>query len=56
MITSDWTKWKFIFCDERVVPFDNAECTFSIYKNNLFSKIPFNDEQFVIIDPSLPGN
>ncbi|KAI9563572.1 hypothetical protein GHT06_011036 [Daphnia sinensis] len=55
MISSDWTKWKFIFCDERVVPFDDAECTFSVYKNNLFSKIPFNDEQFVIIDPSLPA-
>ncbi|EFX82067.1 hypothetical protein DAPPUDRAFT_302585 [Daphnia pulex] len=53
MITSDWTKWKFIFCDERIVPFDDAECTFSVYKNQLFSKIPLTDENFVVIDPSL---
>lgn len=55
MITSDWTKWKFIFCDERIVPFDNAECTFSVYKNNLFSKIPLTDDNFIVIDPSLSG-
>jgi 6-phosphogluconolactonase/glucosamine-6-phosphate isomerase/deaminase len=55
MITSDWTKWKFFFCDERIVPFDDDECTFSVYKKQLFSKIPLTDENFVIIDPSLSG-
>ena len=55
LITSDWSKWKFIFCDERVVPFADMECTFSVYKNCLFSKIPLSDENFVLIDPTLSG-
>lgn len=54
-IKSDWSKWKFIFCDERVVPFDNAECTFSVYKNNLYPKMPLDDDNFVVIDPTLPS-
>jgi 6-phosphogluconolactonase len=54
-ITADWPKWKFIFCDERVVPFDDPECTFKVYKDSLFSKVPLTDDNFVVIDPKLPG-
>ncbi len=27
-----WEKWHVYFCDERLVPFDDAESTFRIYK------------------------
>ena len=51
----DWSKWKFIFCDERVVPFDNPDCTFDVYRRELYSKLPLTDDHFVAINPNLSG-
>ncbi|KAG5279232.1 hypothetical protein AALO_G00075520 [Alosa alosa] len=50
----DCSKWVVGFCDERVVPFDDAESTYGLYKNQLFSKINIPDEGILAIDPSLP--
>jgi len=45
----------FIFCDERVVPFDNIDSTFKIYKERLMPLIPIKEEQFIVINPTLSG-
>ncbi|XP_012689222.1 6-phosphogluconolactonase [Clupea harengus] len=50
----DCSKWVVGFCDERVVPFDDPESTYGLYKNQLFSKINIPDEGILAIDPSLP--
>lgn len=53
--TTDWAKWRVFFCDERHVPFDDPECTFSIYKTNLLSKVPLPVEHMYSLDPSISG-
>jgi len=52
-LTTDWSKWKVFFCDERHVPFDDPECTFSFYKSNLMSKVPLPEENVFPLDPSV---
>ncbi|XP_059178617.1 6-phosphogluconolactonase-like [Physella acuta] len=51
--STDWAKWRVFFCDERHVPFDDPECTFSIYKANLLSKVPLPVENMYSLDPSI---
>jgi 6-phosphogluconolactonase len=56
-IRTDWKKWKFMFCDERIVSFSDPESTFGAYKSLLVSKIPeISLSQFVTIDPSLKAS
>jgi len=50
----DCSKWVVGFCDERLVPFDDPECTYGLYKNQLFSKINIPESNILAIDPSLP--
>ncbi|KAK7094726.1 6-phosphogluconolactonase-like [Littorina saxatilis] len=38
--TTDWTKWRIFFCDERYVPYSDPECTYTIFKDGLVSKVP----------------
>ncbi|XP_057716903.1 6-phosphogluconolactonase [Corythoichthys intestinalis] len=52
----DCSKWVVGFCDERVVPFDNPDSTYGLYKNVLFSKINIPDDAILAIDFSLPVN
>lgn len=54
--STDWSKWKIFFCDERHVPFDDAECTYTIYKQNLMSKVAIKDDQVYPDDPSISGS
>lgn len=54
-ITTDWSKWRFFFCDERIVPFDNEESTYGVYKASLIGKLPIAENQFVTVDPELSG-
>ena len=42
----DWAKVTFIFCDERLVPFDNPESTLGLYLN-LFKDTDIKEEQFL---------
>ncbi|KAK0180670.1 hypothetical protein PV327_003029 [Microctonus hyperodae] len=49
-ITTDWTKWRFFFCDERIVPFDSNDSTYGQYKLHLMDKLPIIPEQFITID------
>ena len=48
----DWSKVTFIFCDERLVPFDNPESTLGLYLN-LFKDTDIKEEQFLKVDVDL---
>ena len=54
---ANWANVTFIFCDERLVPFDNADSTFKLYKDALIGKLPgVKEDNFVVIDPSLDAD
>lgn len=52
-VNTDWSRWRFFFCDERVVPFADADSTYGCYKAQLMPQLGLKEEQFVVIDPSL---
>ncbi|KAJ8667300.1 hypothetical protein QAD02_008962 [Eretmocerus hayati] len=52
-IKTDWSKWRFFFCDERIVSFENPESTYGLYKASLIGKLPITEDQFIKIDPDL---
>ncbi|OAD62087.1 6-phosphogluconolactonase [Eufriesea mexicana] len=52
-ISTDWSRWYFFFCDERVVPFDSSDSTYGEYKSKLIGKIPTTEDQFIKINPDL---
>lgn len=54
-IKTEWGKWRFFFCDERVLPIDDAESTYGIYRTNLIGNIPVTEDQFIKIDPNYSG-
>ncbi|VDI23345.1 6-phosphogluconolactonase [Mytilus galloprovincialis] len=51
--TTDWTKWRIFFCDERHVPYDNSECTYTLYKTGLVDKVGMPPENIFPINPDL---
>lgn len=54
----DWKKWRFFFCDERLVSFDDSESTFGTYWKAiepLSKSLPLREEQFVTINQQLDG-
>lgn len=54
--TTDWSKWRVFFCDERHVPFTDPECTYTIYKSKLVdSGGPLPGENIFPINPDLSG-
>lgn len=52
-VKTDWKKWRFFFCDERLVPFENADSTFGCYNAQLTAKLGLKEDQFVVVNPSL---
>jgi len=46
----EWEKWHVSFCDERVVPFDDEQSTFGLYKRTWLVNVPALEAQFVTID------
>lgn len=57
LITTDWSKWLFFFCDERLVPESDLDSTFGSYNDLLVKKIPdLSAEQFVKINIDLGLN
>lgn len=55
-IQTDFSKWKVFFCDERVVPYDNDDSTFGVYKSQLIGKVNLTEDQFVKIKQGVSGN
>ncbi|XP_067946176.1 6-phosphogluconolactonase-like [Watersipora subatra] len=53
LIETDWSKWRVFFCDERHVPFDNADSTYRVYKEGLFAKVPLSDKHVFKIKPDI---
>lgn len=54
-ISTEWSKWRIFFCDERYVPVESGDSTFGTYKRGLLPFVPaLTDEQFVNIDTTLP--
>lgn len=53
----NYSRVRFIFCDERLVPFDDAESTFGAYKKTFIPEMEGNvtDENFIVIDPRMAG-
>ncbi|CAG12169.1 unnamed protein product, partial [Tetraodon nigroviridis] len=52
----DCSKWVVGFCDERLVPFDDPESTYGLYKSHFFSKVNIPAGGILTIDSSLPVN
>lgn len=52
-VSTDWSKWVFFFCDERIVPFENVESTYGQYKTKVIDQVSVTEEQFVKIDTDL---
>ncbi|XP_046690827.1 6-phosphogluconolactonase [Silurus meridionalis] len=50
----DCSQWLMGFCDERLVPFDDPESTYGLYRKQLISKINIPDDRVLAIEPSLP--
>lgn len=38
----EWDKWRIFFCDERFVPFTDAESTYAQYKVSRLNKWMYN--------------
>lgn len=54
-INTNWQKWQFFFCDERLVPFNHNDSTFGSYRKDLLPLLAITEDQFVTINPSLTG-
>ncbi|KAG7258468.1 hypothetical protein CRUP_015485 [Coryphaenoides rupestris] len=50
----DCSKWLVGFCDERLVPADDPESTYGLYKDQLFNKVNIPESAILSIDSSLP--
>ncbi|XP_066153024.1 6-phosphogluconolactonase [Euwallacea fornicatus] len=50
-IKTDFSKWRIFFCDERLVPVDNPDSTYGVYKKQLIDTQAVNlrEDQFVVI-------
>ncbi|XP_064457035.1 6-phosphogluconolactonase-like isoform X2 [Ornithodoros turicata] len=55
-VKTDWMKWRFFFCDERLVPFSSKDSTFGCYKTELIPKLGLTEDQFITINPILTGS
>lgn len=54
-LQTDLKKWRFYFCDERVVPIDDVESTYGAYiKQFTEHQIPIDLNQFFKINEQLP--
>jgi len=50
----NWPAVKFIFCDERLVPFDDKESTFGVFKEKVIGEVQgISEDSFVKVDITL---
>ncbi|XP_065353384.1 6-phosphogluconolactonase [Cloeon dipterum] len=52
-IKTDWSKWRFFFCDERIVPEESSDSTYGAYKTALIGKVPITEDQFISVNTDL---
>nr|CAI5853492.1 unnamed protein product [Callosobruchus analis] len=57
-VKTDFTKWRIFFCDERVVPEDDADSTYGTYKRGLIDsgKVNLKPDQFITIKQGVPAD
>lgn len=57
-ITSQFDKWIIYFCDERVVPENDSESTFGLYKKALIENgiVNLKEHQFITLKQNVSGN
>lgn len=55
-VKTDWTRWRFFFCDERLVEFDSPDSTYAQYRDAFIGNLPIGEDQFIKINPQLSGN
>ena len=55
-IVTDWSQWHIFLCDERVVAKDDPECTWTLYKDGLLSRVSEMEEErlYGVEDPEAP--
>ena len=49
----EFKQWKFLFCDERHVSFDNTESTYAYYKREFFDLVGIPASNVLIINPKV---
>lgn len=49
----DWSKWVVAFADERCVPLDHKDSNYSLWKRDLFDKVPIPAENILTINAEL---
>ncbi|KAF2367257.1 6-phosphogluconolactonase DevB-type [Trinorchestia longiramus] len=52
-ITTDWSSWRLLLCDERLVPLNSPDSTQQIYITGLIEKTPLSRHQLLEVDCSL---
>jgi len=53
-ISTDWSAWRLFFCDERLVAPEDRDSTWGLYRSGLVQETPLTEEQFLVVDTSLP--
>ncbi|XP_067661715.1 6-phosphogluconolactonase-like [Haliotis asinina] len=51
---TDWSKWRMFFCDERYVDYNDPDCTYKVYKDNLLPNVPLTEDNIFPINPDIP--
>jgi len=52
-IKTDWARWRLFFCDERLVPAEDGDSTWGLYRSGLCGSTPLKEEQFLIVKTDL---
>lgn len=54
-ISTEWSAWRLLFCDERLVPLSSPDSTLQLYLDGLVPATPLKRDQFVEVDTHLPA-
>jgi len=54
-IETDWSAWRLFFCDERLVAPEDKDSTWGLYRSGLVQETPLTEEQFLVVDTTLPA-
>ena len=52
-ISTDWTRWRLFFCDERLVPEESSDSTWGLYRSSLLPATPLSPDQFLTVKTDL---
>lgn len=55
-LETDWKNWRFFFCDERIVSYEDPESTYGLYNKKIIGLLPINESQFIKVNTKLSAN